>query len=157
MSLSCQMKHVNKLDTVNDAKLWIWILKPLTWWCTDVPKGWKHHKLSLNIQLVRFLTFIDDLWRSNQWWQNLTTTERRQQGEYRAICLWKVGRQSFAIYYCERLNKMHSIVCNIFKLNAIFGWVDFQAKETQQMRWFGKPLICQSVSDEGLFWRCERI
>ena len=46
--------------------------------------------------------------------------DRRQPGEYRAICLGKVGRQSFAIFVVQNLGHNLHKKCNFFRFGNSF-------------------------------------
>ena len=90
----------------------------MQWWCTDdalMMRWWCNvDALMMHWQCPEYDMMhrgqVSDLhWRfyggrinGNKTWQPTTDNRRRRQGEYRAICLGKVGRQSFAIQICAQ-------------------------------------------------------
>ena len=104
-------RRMRRQDIVNCAKLWwipsclclckgniIFILTFIWIYCNIVslsllivPRGCEHHKQIY--KRFRFLTLIEGFLEVELM---VTKRDDRQQGAYRAFCLWKVGRQSFA-------------------------------------------------------------
>ena len=79
------------------------------WWCTDdaLSKIWCTGYDMMHIGQVSDLhgRFYGGRINGDKTWRQPTTTDR--QGEYRAICLWKMDWQSFAI--CYRTDVLHQI------------------------------------------------